>query len=108
MIILGDFNLLSLNWGSETAVRGYVSPHELLFFYGSSVMGFWQWAHEGTFIHSNDILDVLLTTESHKVGDVCVLGPFPRCHCLSSFHNVLQFVQEDSGDSTVSHLECSK
>ena len=37
---------------------------------------------EPTFISSGNTLDILLTSEIDRVGDVKVLAPFPRCgHC---------------------------
>ena len=54
---------------------------------------------------SYTILDRVLTTESDRVGDVCVLESVPRCHhCPVIFEYILQFVLEDSGDSTRNHF----
>ena len=36
--------------------------------------------------------DLVLSTESDRVGEVCVLEPFPKCHhCVVVFEYVLQF-----------------
>ena len=46
----------------------------------------------GTFVDSDNILDLVLTTERDRVGDVSVLASFPRCHhCPVVFEYVLQF-----------------
>ena len=47
--------------------------------------------------------------ESVRVGDVCVLEPFPRCyHCPVNFEYILQFAQENLGDSNENNLIWSK
>ena len=52
VIILGDFNLPSLDWKVENVIGGYGPPREMFFFDSFSLLGFGQWIKEGTFIDS--------------------------------------------------------
>ena len=70
-----------------------------------------------TFTDSNNILDpvlttesdIVLTTESDRVGDVCVLEPFLRCHhCHVIFEYVLQLVQESSDSTGNNFIWCKE
>ena len=46
---------------------------------------------EGSFVDSNNILDLVVTTELNRIGYVSVLAPFPKCrHCPVPFEYVLQ------------------
>ena len=104
VIILGDFNLLSLDWSSDNVAGGYVHPRELLFFDRFSLLGLCQWVRKGTFVNSNNILDLVLTTEADRVGDICVLEHFPKFHhCPVTFEYVMQFNDKDANESA-SHL----
>ena len=61
-----------------------------------SLLGLNQWVKEGTFVDSNNILDLALTTELDRIEDVSVLEPFPRCHhCPVVFEYDLQFADDD-------------
>ena len=91
VIIVGDFNLPSLDWCSDNVLHGYVPPREMLFFDCFCTLELSQWVEEGTFVDSDNILDLVLTTQRNRVGDVSVLAPFHRCHhCLVVFEYVLQ------------------
>ena len=61
VIILGDFNLPSLNWRVENVIGGYVPPQEMFFFDNYNLLGLNQWVKEGTFVDFNNILDFVLT-----------------------------------------------
>ena len=57
---------------------------------------------------SNNILDLVLTTEADRVGNICVLEPFPECHHYPvTFEYVTQFNDEDANESA-SHLMWSR
>ena len=57
-------------------IGGYVPSQEMLFFDSFKLFGLSQWVKEGTFVDSNNILDLVLTTELDSIGDVSVLEPF--------------------------------
>ena len=78
-IILGDFNLSSVRWSLQGVLPGYVPPHVQNFLDCFTDLGLTQWVTEATFSISGNTLDLFLTTESDRTGDVYVLPPFPRC-----------------------------
>ena len=54
----------------------------IIYFDTFRLMSLCKWVQEGTFVDSNNILDLMLTNEIDRVGDVCVLEPLPSCrHC---------------------------
>lgn len=81
VLVLGDFNLPSLQWDRE----GFLDPAsgvDKLFLETFLVLGLTQWVKEPTFPRSGNILDLILTTECDRVGSVNVLPPIPGCdHC---------------------------
>ena len=55
-----------------------------------------QWVKEYTFVDSDNILDLVLTIELNRIGDVSVLEHFPRCHhCPVVLEHVLQFTGDE-------------
>ena len=61
-------------------IGGFVSPRDMVFFDCLSLLGLNQWVKKGTFVDSNNILDLVFATELDRTGDVSVLEPFPKCH----------------------------
>ena len=61
VVVLGDFNLPSLRWASYDLLNDYVAPLDLEFFSCFMQLGLNQWVQEGTFLGSNNILDLVLT-----------------------------------------------
>ena len=91
-------------------VHGYVPPGQFMFFDTFCLMRLSQWVKEGTFVDS-DILNWVLSTESDRVrvGEVCVLEPFPKCHhCPIVFEYVLQFDIPDGSSSKAVRILWSK
>ena len=78
-LLLGDFNLPTLDWESGTPCSGYVSPLDRDFMECFDSLGLTQWVREPTFIISGNVLDLVFTTDPERIGDVSVLAPFPRC-----------------------------
>ena len=99
VLILGDFDLPSLDWMVKNVIGSYAPPREMFFFDSFSLLGLSQRVKEGTFIDSNNILDLVLTTEWDRIGDVLVLEPFPRCHhCPVVCEYVLQFTGDNEDE----------
>ena len=76
---MGDFNLPTLDWsidGSET--RG-ARAIDRVFVDSFVAAGLTRWVREPTFVQSGNILDLILTSELHRVGDVRLLRPLPGC-----------------------------
>ena len=80
VILLGDFNLPSIKWGSQSMLDEYISPIDSLFYDAFTIAGLSQWVDQPTFVPSGNVLDLILTSEGDVVGTVEVLPPLPRCH----------------------------
>ena len=82
VLILGDFNLPMISWHHNEHLSASYPPVHQLFMDCFISLGLHQWVLSPTFVHSGNILDLVLTTESDRVGDVRVLTNFSRCdHC---------------------------
>ena len=79
VVVVGDFNLPSLGWGSADA-NNYVRPVDRAFQDLFFLLGLQQWVCEGTFHPSGNILDLLFTSSQDSVREVTVLPPLPNCH----------------------------
>ena len=78
VIIAGDFNLPTIDWSLDL-IDGYIRPVDTQFLDCFSSLGLLQWVKEPTFLLSDNILDLLLTSEEDRVGGVFVLPPLPCC-----------------------------
>ena len=77
VILLGDFNLPSINWLPDPPTASNATDHSFLDAFSS--LGLHQWVREPTFPRSGNILDLVLTSESDRIGQVEVLPPIPGC-----------------------------
>ena len=80
VLIMGDFNLPSLNWAANSVYSDYVNPNDRLFYNCFLECGLTQWVKFGTFVPSGNILDLVFTTDDDRIGDVYSAPPFPKCH----------------------------
>jgi hypothetical protein len=76
-VLLGDFNLPTLNWAVDI-FSNYISPSDKKILNCFDSLGLVQWVTEPT-ITSGNILDLVLTTDPDRVGSVEVLPPLPCC-----------------------------
>ena len=72
MILLGDFNLPALDWLPSGPLTTY-PPLERSFLDVFDSLGLHQWVHDPTFPSSGNILDLVLTSEEDRIGQI---------HCL--------------------------
>ena len=93
VILLGDFNLPSVNWGTFPVVGGNVTLRDLLFVNCFNFLGLNQWISEPTFLRSSNILDLIFTSEDDRIGFVDYLPPFPHCQHIPILCN---YVFEDN------------
>jgi hypothetical protein len=101
VLIMGDFNLPMLDWADDIVLQEMVGETGHRFANCFNVLGLTQWVHDPTFLQSGNILDIVLTTEDDRVGDVEVLAPFPHCgHCPVYF--TYWFLHEVQENGTVS------
>ena len=83
-IIIGDFNLPSLKWNSAHLYSHYILPLDRTFLFMFEQLGLTQWVQEPTFIHSNNILDLVLTTENDRIGSIKLAPPISQLGSYSS------------------------
>ena len=92
VIIVGDFNLPDINWSSVTSIslhRESSLPGSFLELFRSC--GLIQWVTQPTYPRSGNTLDLLLTTDHDRIGDVCTEAPLPACdHCPVLFDYVFE------------------
>ncbi len=74
---MGDFNLPSVAWGKDLVACG-LTARDSNFYNCFISLGLTQWVTEPTFITSGNILDLILTSEDDRVGEVQVLLLFPN------------------------------
>ena len=80
-LLIGDFNLPSLDWSSQQMLRT-ASATDLKFVNVFDTLGLTQWITSPTFPRSNNTLDLILTTDPDRIGDTEVRAPPPGCdHC---------------------------
>ena len=77
-ILLGDFNLPSLKWNLDSVHGAYMNPNDRLFFDCFTDCGLTQWVKCATFFPSGNILDLILTTDDDRIGEVFCSSTFAR------------------------------
>jgi hypothetical protein len=100
VVVLGDFNLPSIEW-SDGEAGGAISSADRLFLDCFTVCGLQQWVDEPTFLSSGNILDLFFTSELDRVGNVDVLAPFPRC---SHSPVICDYLFDSDGDPDLEDL----
>lgn len=96
IVVVGDFNLPSIDWSPSITVP-YPSTQDKAFLDAFDLLGLTQWVTEPTYPRSGNILDIVLTSEPDRVGDIDILAPLPGCdHCPVLF----QYVFETSGPNS--------
>ena len=71
VVVMGNFNLPTIDWSSDI-FDGYIRPIDMQFLDCFSSLGLLQWIREPTFLLSDNILDLVLTSEEDCVGGVSV------------------------------------
>ena len=80
-LLIGDFNLPSLDWLNPQMLRS-ASSTDSMFINVFDALGLTQWITAPTFPRSNNTLDLLLTTDPDRIGSTDVKAPPPGCdHC---------------------------
>ena len=79
LIILGDFNLPGICWSGDSFPPCPCPPLQRNFFDLFTLLGLTQWVKSPTFIYSDNILDLVLTTEGDRIGEMCFLPCLPGC-----------------------------
>ena len=90
VVVLGDLNLPNINWQSE-AVTTHAPALETMFLNTFDSLGFNQWVLEPTFPRSGSTLDLVLTSDGDRIGNLLVIPPLPGCdHCPVLFDYVFE------------------
>ena len=100
VIILGDFNLPTVQW-TDNLFRTAPCSTDQGFVECFNSLGLTQWVAEPTYVPSGRTLDLVLISESDRVGSLPVCPPFPGCgHAVIEFTYCFR-VQEhlDTGGS---------
>ena len=90
VIILGDLNLPGIQWSHTGCLPvGCFPPLQTKFLDVFESEGLLQWVAEPTFPRSGNTLDLILTSENDRIGNVFVEPPMPACdHCPVIFDYV--------------------
>ena len=91
-VFMGDFNLPSICWNNAGQTR-FGSQTYREFYARLTSLGLSQWVHEPTFLYSDNILDLVLTTDVDRVMNLHLLHPLPRCgYSPVVFNYLFQFL----------------
>ena len=77
VILVGDFNLPSIDWNSDPPCAADRLDRSFLDAFTS--LGLSQWVHEATYPRSGNILDLVFTSEPDRLGLLEVRPPLPGC-----------------------------
>ena len=101
VIIAGNFNLPSVDWSTNPPKAS--SPTDRDFLDACNALGLSQWVQESTYPRSGNILDLILTSETDRIGLSSVLPPLPSCdHCPTEFQYV--FADRQSSSSSQPYI----
>ena len=95
VILLGDFNLPNIKWTSQNCQSG-LSAVERSFFNMFVSLGLHQYVRDGTFLYSDNILDLVFSSELDRVCDLKLLPPLPSCgHLIVVFDYLFQYLSSE-------------
>lgn len=77
LIQAGDFNLPSIDWSTDVPVGMSLLEEQFLDLFSS--LGLVQWVKQATYLRSNNILDLIFTTENDRISNVNLIDPFSGC-----------------------------
>lgn len=77
VVLLGDFNLLFIDWSGLVPVATAALSRSFLDMFNS--LGLTQWVFFPTFLQSGNVLDLVFTSEDDLVSEVRCVEPFPGC-----------------------------
>ena len=78
-LILGDFNLPNIDWSKDDALFCDYDPLTLSFTTCFNNHGLLQWVDFPTFVPSGNTLDLVLSSEHDRIGNIRSLCPLPGC-----------------------------
>ena len=79
ILLIGDFNLPMIDWQHNNFLSDSYPPLQQRFIDCFISLGLHQWVHSPTFLYSKNTLDLVLSSEGDRIGEVEVLANFPNC-----------------------------
>ena len=79
VVVMGDFNLPSLSWPLEAADNDSIRAVDRIFRDCFVGLGWTQWVEFGTFHRSDNILDLVFTSDEDRIVDISSDSLFPSC-----------------------------
>ena len=92
VVIMGDLNLPTIKWPMEISHSASISRTDRAFLDCFIECGLSQWVNFGTFLSSDNVLDLVLTSNEDRVCDVYSLPVLPKCQ---HYPVVCEMVYED-------------
>ena len=77
LILTGDFNLPTIDWSSDIPVGHSTVVNRFLDIF--TLLGLTQWINVPTFVRSDNILDLVFTTDADRISYVTLFDPLPGC-----------------------------
>ena len=108
VLILGDFNLPSLKWSEPSVLDSYITPNDRFFYDCFVECGLTQWVTFGTFYPSGNILDLILSSDEDRVGEVYAVPPLPGCHHCPVICSLIFNFEEDRVSSINQRLSWAR
>ena len=102
-IFMGDLNLPSIQWNLDDPLSVNMSTLDRIFFYLFGDCALTQLVNEATNFPSCTIIDLILCSNAGRIGNSCVLSPFPRCsHAPTLTSYIFQEWEDDDASDEFS------
>lgn len=89
---MDDFNLLSISWNDVVSDQN-ITACDAMFLEIFYTLGHHQWVLEPTFIRSDNILDLIFTTEPDCIQQITTFPPFPHSGHALVKENMFMFME---------------
>ena len=107
VVVMGDFNLPSLSWPLEEADSDSIRAVDRQFRDCFVGLGWTQWVEFGTFHRSDNILDLVFTSDEDRIVDISSDSLLPRCGHFPIIFS-LAYQGTDSSEETMPKLDWHK
>ena len=107
VVVMGDFNLPSLSWPLEEADSDSIRAVDRQFRDCFVGLGWTQWVEFGTFHRSDNILDLVFTSDEDRIVDISSDSLMPRCGHFPIIFS-LAYQGTDSSEEAMPKLDWHK
>ena len=87
VILLGDFNFPSIDWTTDPPISSSSTASDFLDLISS--LGLTQWVQSPTMLRSNNILDLIFTSEIDRIDSIVFSPPFSTCDHIPLVFNYI-------------------